>query len=266
MKRIVTLTLATQFLVSGCGPAAEPPAAFSIEDIVARNTAALGGQDELNAIDNMVKHSLIVEGDDAVASVFAVSRDGQMRVDIFAGGERVFAESYDGERGHQWRPGDGQSAASERGTIALSHTPQLPNHVLRLKDVEANGHRLEHVDADTDGDRSYDVLKLTLSDGFETFLWVDRESHRVTRIRNERALHVDIDSEELVIETRVSEFRKVGNILHPHLVEEVNLATGDVLVRIELRHLELNQDLPEDYFSALDVASIAPRLGGAANR
>ena len=71
-----------------------------------------------------------------------------MRVDIYAGGERVFAESFDGEAGHQWRPGEGQSAASAQGTIALSHTPQLPNHIFRLKDLEANGHRLRRIDSD----------------------------------------------------------------------------------------------------------------------
>ena len=174
-----------------------------------------------------------------------------MGVDIFADGERVFAESYDGQIGHQWSPKDGQSAASERGTIALSHTPQLPNHIFRLKDAIANGHYVELLGQEFIDDIDYDVLKLTLSDGFENFLWVESSSSLVTRVRNKRALHVDVDDEEKIIETRISEFRHVADIVHPHRVVEVDLKTGETLVQITLQSLEINKNLPERYFSDL---------------
>ncbi len=232
---------------SGIGEAA----ATSIEQIIAMNSKALGGEDALDSVTTMVKRSRVVEGDYDDMAVFATDRLGRMRVDIFADGQRVFAESYDGENGYQWSPEDGQSAASERGTVALSHTPQLPNHIFRLKDAAANGHRIELVEHDQIDGNHYAVLKLTLSDGFQNFLWIDLESGFVTRSRNTRALHVDINDEETVIESRVSDFRRTAGIMHPHSVVEVNLKTGETLVEITLLSLELNDKISDSYFQDL---------------
>jgi hypothetical protein len=237
--------------VSSESPKESEPPVSSLAGVIAKNTAALGGELALDAVDTMVKRSLIVEGDFRDIAVFATDRLGRMRIDIFADGERVFAESFDGQAGHQWSPKDGQSAASERGTIALSHTPQLPNHIFRLKDMAANGHHVEHLGRESIATTDYDVLKLTLSDGFENFLWVESSTGLVTRVRNKRALHVDIDDEEKTIETRISEFRRVGEIVHPHRVIEVDLKTDETLVQITLEALEINKRLSEEYFSDL---------------
>ncbi|MDJ0709526.1 MAG: hypothetical protein QNJ14_04000 [Woeseiaceae bacterium] len=227
------------------------PSHKSIEHIVDKNSEALGGKEALDRVATMVKRSRIVEGDYRDIAVFATDRLGRMRVDIFADGERVFAESYDGEDAYQWRPKDGQSTASQSGTVALAHTPQLPNHIFRLKDVAANGHVLELLGHEEVDETKYSVLKLTLSDGFENYLWVDVESGLVTRVRNTRALHVDIDDEEKVIESRISDFRRVGDIVHPHRVLEVDLKTGETLVDVTLLSMDLNVELAGNYFRDL---------------
>ena len=236
---------------AGKSSGTDDPVVISIEDIVDRNTKALGGKEALDRVTTMVKRSRIVEGDYRDIAVFGTDRKGRMRVDIFADGQRVFAESYDGENAYQWSPKNGQSAASERGTVALSHTPQLPNHIFRLKDVAANGHTLELLEHEVIDGTSYSVLKLTLSDGFENYMWVDSESGYVARARNTRALHVDINDEEKVIESRISDFRRVGDIVHPHSVLEVDLKTGDTLVDVTLLSMELNVELPGSYFGDL---------------
>lgn len=227
------------------------PARNSIEQIVDMNTEALGGKEALDSVVTMVKRSRIVEGDYRDIAVFATDRLGRMRVDIFADGDRVFAESYDGKNGYQWSPEKGQSAASQSGTVALSHTPQLPNHIFRLKDVAANGHDLELLEDEKVDGTNYSVLKLTLSDGFENYLWVDSETGFVTRVRNTRALHVDIDDEQKLIESRISDFQQVGDILHPHKVLEVDLKTGEVLVDVTLLSMDVNVELSGAYFQDL---------------
>ena len=229
----------------------DDPAGNSIEEIVDGNTRALGGKDALDRVTAMVKRSRIIEGEYRDIAVFATDRAGRMRVDIFADGQRVFAESYDGGSAYQWSPKNGQSAASERGTVALSHTPQLPNHIFRLKDMAANGHTLELLEHEVVDGIDFWVLKLTLSDGFENYLWVDSDSGFVTRVRNTRALHVDINDEEKVIESRISDFRRVGDIVHPHRVVEVDLKTGETLVDITLLSMELNVELPGSYYRDL---------------
>ncbi len=233
-------------------------AQISLEEIIAKNSIALGGKEALDSVTTMVKTSRIVEGNNRDIAVFAADRLGRMRVDIFADGHRVFSESYDGEDAYQWSPQDGQSAASERGTVALSHTPQLPNHIFRLKDVASNGHSLELLGYEELDGTEYSVLKLTLSDGFENYLWVDRESGFVVRARNTRALHVDVNDEETVIESRISDFRRVGDIVHPHSVLEVDLKTGESLVDVSLLSIDLNVELPGGYFR--DLVREVPEL------
>ena len=160
------------------GPASEAGTATnedhqSLVSLVERNTEALGGADALDAVQTMIKRSIVEEGEFRDVTVFATDRQSRMRVDIFADGDRVFAESYDGTTGYQWRPDTGPSEASEQGTVALSHTPELPNHIFQLKDLAENGHTLEYLEEETIDGVEYSVLKLTLSDGFETFLYLE---------------------------------------------------------------------------------------------
>ena len=87
---------------------------------------------------------------------------------------------------------------------------------------------------------------------------MDSSTGRVTRSRNRRALHVDVDDEEKVIEARMSDFRRVADIIHPHSVVEVDLATDKILTRITLQRLELNMELPPQYFD--DLVQTVPDL------
>ncbi|MDJ0654606.1 MAG: hypothetical protein QNJ40_10655 [Xanthomonadales bacterium] len=241
-------------LLAACAsttPIAEKEPDPGLAEFIMQNTRALGGAAALDGVQTMVKQSLIEEGDYRDVAVFATDRNGRMRVDLFADGERVFAESYNGQSGFQWRPDEGQSPASQRGTIALSHTPQLPNHIFRLKDMAQNGHRLELLQPEQREGRAFQVLRLTLSDGFETYLLLEESSGLVTRSRNRRALHVDINDQQKVIESRVSDFRRVGDIVHPHRVEEVDLKTGETLVRVTVHSVRLNVPLSAEYFDNL---------------
>ena len=263
--------LFSALLLAACGNNSEttPPKIgeektyANIAEAVSTNTEALGGVHALDGVQTMLKRSLIEEGELRDIAIFATDRKGRMRVDIFADGKRVFAESFDGERGHQWQESTGQVPASERGTVALSHTPQLPNHIFRLKDATANGHTLALIGHEKIDDVNYGVLELTLSDGFQTYLFLDTETGWVTRSRNVRALHVDLDDNEKLIEARMSDFRSVGDIVHPHSVVEVDLATDDVLTRITLQELKINVELAPAYFEDLvqTVPSLQPSPG-----
>lgn len=255
---VIALIACTDHTPSGEASSRTGADSVALADIVALNTSALGGAAALDAVDTMVKRSVIEEGEHRDIAIFATDRQGRMRIDIFVEAQRVYTESYDGQNGHQWHPGKGQTAASERGTIALSHTPQLPNHIFRLKDLAAKGHQLELVGSETTDGVEYHVLKVTLSDGFENFVLVDAESGLVTRSRNRRAYHVDIDNTERVIESRMSDFRRVDDIVHPHHVIEVDLGSGEVLGQVTLESLELNKQLPENYFR--DLVNIAPDI------
>ena len=173
-----------------------------------------------------------------------------MRIDIYDLKEKawVFAESFDGKNGHQWSPEKGQEPASDKGTVALSHTPQYPGHIFQLKDMAAQGHKLDYIEKEQIQGVAYHVLKLTLSDGFETFYYIDEDSYLLRKSRSKRALHVDIDPDEQLIEVQYLDYREVGGTKKPFRFIEKEIITDTILMESNVLEYILNPSYSDTYF------------------
>src|SRR5205814_946231 len=79
-----------------------------------------------------------------------------------------------------------------------------------LHELKQRGHRLELVGRETIDGANYYVLRLTLSDGFTTSLYIDADSWLITRRRDVRPLHVDVDPTPTTNELRNSDFRWIA--------------------------------------------------------
>jgi hypothetical protein len=205
-------------------------APLPLAEIVARNTEARGGRAALEAVQRLEYDLRIVEPTFSAEVVYRVDRQGRMRIDVSVGGRRVFSEGYDGTRGWQWA-GDAPHAteASAAGTAALRHGPQLPGHILGLHELAARGHRLESAGVERLDGVDYQVLKLTLDDGFVTHYYLDPRTWLVVRGRDHKAFHPDVDPARKWLETRHSDFRTVGGVVKAYKTENVDLATGQVV-------------------------------------
>jgi hypothetical protein len=165
----------------------------------------------------------------------------RMRIDLFAGKERVFSEGYDGQAGWSWAGGSAHAEpASPDGVAALRRGIELPDKIFALHALPERGHRLR-LDGfvEQDGQR-FAVVELVLADGFTAEYWLDTASWLIARRRDRRAHHVDVDPRQIDIETRFEDYRRVQGIPFAHRSLEVELPSGKLLSSATVLAIELD--------------------------
>ncbi|HEX8279900.1 MAG TPA: hypothetical protein VF551_00870 [Chthoniobacterales bacterium] len=229
---------------------AAEPAAITLEEIIARNTAAMGGAAAIENVRAMEVHLHISDpGQFEVDGVYRAARPGRMRIDIMADGKRVYMERFDGEKGWQWQQGKGEQEEGATPTAALRHGVELPGNLFGLHEVQQRGHRLVLSGREQIEDVDYYVLQMTFSDRDETKLYVDPSSWRITRRRDLRALHPDIDPTPTTIESRKSDWRQVSGVWFAFATEDVDVETGKVLERAKIKEIKVNPTLDTAIFA-----------------
>ena len=231
----------------GCGPSRNTSTP-TLAEILTRHTEARGGHAAIEAIHNLEARLRIVEPASTVEGIWRVDRKGRMRIDVFAGDQRVWTEGYDGHRAWQMPGGSDHGAPAADGASALRHSAQLPPNLLGLHEMEGHGHKLRYLGRDMiDGTRDH-VILLTLDDGFTTTHCLDPDSFLITRARVRKALHPDADPTPTTIETVWSDFRETAGVQTAFHASDTDLATGRLLQTTTLLELKANPPLDEKLF------------------
>ncbi len=230
--------------------------AADLEAILAYNAEAHGGEayEDVHAV--RVRLS-IKEPTFEVKGVYTASRDGFMRIDIYAGDERVFAEGLmetpDGVCAWEWTPGKSAGEAAqcvgETETAALRHGIEMPGNFYTLRDVRERGATVEVIGEVASEAGAEWQLRLTLPDGFARDYFIDKSSHRIIRARDFRAFHPGIDPTEVTVETRYFESERVDGLLRFKRQENVNIDTGEWLGTTQVLSVEHNPEIPKGYFT-----------------
>jgi hypothetical protein len=194
--------------------------------IVDAVTRASGGLAAATAIPALAYDLHIKESTYEADATYLVDRKGRMRIDIYIEGKRVYTECYDGAHGWQM-DGDGKVVdSSEEGTAALWHGTQYPGQILALAELPEHGHTIQSTGRERIDGVDYEVLKLTMSDGFETYRYVNLRTSRIEHSRDMRAAHPDIDSKKTLLDTTASDFRSVDGVLRSFVETQTDLKTG----------------------------------------
>src|SRR5437762_12195562 len=116
----------------------------TVEEVIERHTKAMGGRAALDAIQSIEIDLHVADPKFEVDGTYFAARPGKMRIDINAGGERVFTEAFDGQRGWQWEgKGTAQKAATEKATAARRHGIERACKLFGLREVKRRGNRIE---------------------------------------------------------------------------------------------------------------------------
>ena len=236
----------------GCGIAACQRASLTVDQVIEQNTKAMGGRAAIEAVKSIEVELHIVDPDFEVDGRYRAARPGRMRIDVLAHGKHVYTEAFDGDRGWQWK-GKGVAIEEEsaEATAALRHGVELPGKLVGLHELRQRGHQVDLAGRERIDGIDYYALRITMNDGSTTTLYVDARNWLITRRRDVRPLHVDIDPTQTTIESRFSDFRKVGGVLFAFASTDTDLATRDVLETTTVRSITVNPQFDATIFSTL---------------
>ena len=244
INRRAVLSAATVSLAGCAGIAHAPP---TLEEIIANHTRARGGAATLDAIRNTRNVATIVEPSFTVRGRYIASVDGRMRIDVFQDGANVFSEGLDAEGAWQREGADAPlTPVSDAGRAALLHGVEF--NLFGLHALSARGHRISLDGREIIGGANFHVLKIVLSDGFETYRYIDPESSLMTRKRDVRALHPDVDPATRLLETVESDFRPVNGVLSAFAWEQRDVAHNAVVQNGVIHSLEYNAEIADEIF------------------
>ncbi len=244
--RVSFVSFAVVLALSGCR------APITLDEIINRNTEAMGGRPALEGIQSVAVALNIVDPGFAVEANYRAVRPGRMRIDVVADGRHVYTEAFDGQRAWQWK-GEGTEivAESPKATAALRHGVELPGHLYALHEMQSRGHRLELIGREQIDGIAYFALRITLNDSYVTTVYIDPASWVITRRRDVRPLHVDLDPTPTTIEQHMTDFRRVAGVLFSYRNTETDLKTGKVLETTTVRSVTVNPVIDTEIFTTL---------------
>jgi len=223
---------------------------LTLDEVIERNTTAMGGRAVIEAVQSIEVSLHISDPGSEVDGIYYAARPGRMRIDIFVSGKHVFTEAFDGQHGWEWN-GKESTTCSAKATAALQHGVDLPGKLFGLHELKQRGHRIELIGRDKIDGIDYYALRLTLRDGYETTVYVDPNSWLITRRRDFRPLHVDIDPTPTTIEQRSSDFRAVAGVRFAFAGAEIDLKTGKVLESSLIKEIKVNPRIDPTFFEKL---------------
>ena len=250
MNRIcqTLLVLLSTIFVTGCH---EQSDSVPLDEIIERNTDAMGGRGAIEVIRSVQIELHIKDPSFEVDGTYYATRPGKMRIDVSVRGKHVFTEAFDGRNGWQWEGKGEQKPATEKATAALRHGVELPGKLFGLHELPARGHKMKSIGREQIDSVNYYVLRLILNDGYAVSLYIDPNSWLVTRRRDVRPLHVDVDPRPTTIEQISSDFHDVDGVKFPFATAETDLNTGKLLESTITKSVRINPTLPPTLFDQL---------------
>ncbi len=183
-----------------------------VADILQMNLKAVRGDTRNSGVRTTDKIVRISEADYTLVGRYRAAGSGLMRIDVFAGDDRVFSEGKDENGVWEWPGGQDEPVNVDHdGVGALEHGIEF--NLFALAELGDRGHEVALVGQEVVRETSYYVLKITLSDGFETYRYVNEDTWLVDMSRNIRALHPGIDPTRKNIETRFDQWQRVDGVL-----------------------------------------------------
>lgn len=241
-KARMRLYLTALPLLTALLAACSPPS--PVDEVVTSNLAARGGKERIRALQSIRETGTVTASDGRVARVVReVKRPGLFRLEFsFQGTTSVFA--HDGETGWQVAPLQGQleprAVAAEVDAAGGVDQRDLEGP---LVDWREKGHVVELVGREALPGGEAFKLKLTLAGGAVRHDYVDVATRQVVRSDVTRIVR----GRPVVLENTFSDFREVGGLVFPHLIETHVTERPEVLT-ITIQKVELDPELDDERF------------------
>ena len=215
-----------------------------VDEIVASNLAARGGKQQIQALHSIRQTGTVTASDGRVASVVReIKRPGLFRLEFSTQGTTsVFA--HDGETGWQVAPLQGQFEP-QRVDVEIDAAGGADQRDIEgpLMDWSEKGRTVELVGREALPGGDAFKLEVTLEDGAVRYDYVDVASSQIVRSDVPRKIR----GHAVMLENTFSDFREVGGLVFPFLIE-THVADRPEVLTITIDTIELNPDLEDSVF------------------
>lgn len=231
MRRLfLSLAVITAFM-----GAAGTAAAQSVDEIVAKNAKAKGG-DKWKSIQSMRLTARInIQGMELPMTIVS-KRPNLMRQDMTFQGVSI-VQAYDGTTAWMINPMTGSDAATEVPAAVADSLKEQADFDGPLLDYKAKGHTVELVGNEDLNGKKVHHLKLTRKDGKATHFYIDTETGVEAKVVSE----ADLGTGPMKIETELDNYQAVDGILVPMTIRQ-NAATGPVLITVDKVEFNVSVD------------------------
>lgn len=210
-----------------------------LDDVIARYVVARGGSEALEKQRALRIVSTHYEGKYQPVLDYRVLKPGYMWVRATYRDGFIYTEGFDGERAWE-QPGADQPAEYVGGDAAraLNQGAMSPVHLYGLQHMAGLGAKMALRGCESIDGRDYFVVNVLSRFGTDIDYYIDADSYRLARSRTVRPLHPTQDPTPITIEERWSDFRLVNGVLHPFVLEQWNVTSGERLTRLEIDSIE----------------------------
>jgi hypothetical protein len=210
--------------------------AQTVDDVINKHVAALGGKENLNKIQNVVMEgNLSIQGTEIALTLTQVNNKLN-RQDITAMGMHGFDMMTDKE-GWQYMPFQGMQKPEPKTEDEVKKSQSDLDIAGPLVDYAAKGHKVELLGKeDVDGTECH-KLKATLAGGKEVTFFIDPASNMIIRAKETRKFN----GQDAEMQTDFSDYKDVEGVKMPFSITQ---QFGTVLIST----IKVNQTIPESLF------------------
>lgn len=221
--------------------ATSPAAAESLDEVLTKVYDARGGLKNIRSVESARISGTYDMGMMQAAFTMEWKRPDRLRIS-FTTPQGDGVQAYDGEKAWVKLPGQGIQEISGDQADALRRQADLIDGP--LVDWKDKGNSVEYL-----GEGDYEgtpVLKLGLSrpDGTETTIFIDAADF----LPIHQSGSMKMQGMETDVETYISDYRKVGELMMAHTVKTELIDVG-MTQTVTMETVELNADVPDDRFA-----------------
>ena len=246
----------TAIILCGIALIAGFASAMTVDEIVAANLDAKGGEEAWKALQSGRMHGTMRMGGGAAGAIevpFTVEfkKPDKLRLEFTMQGMTA-VQAYDGTTGWAIMPFLGKTEPEEMAEDQVKQLKNQADFEGVLVDYKEKGNTVELVgEEEVDGTPAY-KLKVTRANGDVDYLYLDKEYFVEFKIDAER----EIQGATQTISTVLGDYKDVDGLLFAHSME-MSLGDGNVMQEITIDDIELGVDLPDDRFTMPEPAEAA---------
>lgn len=222
------------------------PRPVTLSELVEQHTIARGGARKLEAVKTIEVELEIVEPKFTLTGLYRATREGHMRIDVFAGDQRVFTEALGPDGGWQMFD-DGKTVdLSEDGEKALIRG--VTGNLYALHERIRLGYAVTLKGTEQQQGKTYYQLEEVALDGFSKQLFMDAETFLISHDMETSALHPDIDATKQRQETRHLDFAALDGIVFSNRQETYDRDTGERIQETTMIKRTINAEIDPEVF------------------